>query len=205
MEPIAKTPPETEIPARSPDPVPPPLPARERRFQNAADRARDPRFRAVLFLAAILAVGAGILLWRYFTSYESTDDAQVDGHLNSISARVSGHVIRLNVQDNQYVEAGTVLVEIDPPDSQVQVDRAQADFDDAKATADAALVNVPITSVSTSSQLSSADADVLNAEAGIKAANQQYEAAKANLLEEEANNVKAQKDLERYKQLVDKQ
>src|ERR1700757_1587636 len=205
MEPIAKTPPETEIPARSPDPVPPPLPARERRFQNAADRARDPRFRAVLFLAAILAVGAGILLYRYFTSYESTDDAQIDGHVNSISARISGHVSKLNVQDNQYVEAGTVLVEIDPTDYQVAVDRAQADYNDAKATADAASVNVPVTSVSTESQLSSADADVVNAQAGIKAARQQLEAAKANLQQADANNVKAQNDLGRYKQLVDKQ
>ena len=205
MEPIAKTPPETEIPARSVDPVPPLLPARERRFQSAADRARDPRLRAVLFLAAILVLGSGILLWRYFTSYESTDDAQVDGHLNSISARVSGHVVRLNVQDNQYVQAGTVLVEIDPTDYQVVVDRAQADYDDAKATADAALVNVPITSINTSSQLSAADADVMNAEAGIKAANQQYEAAKANLAQAQANDIKAQNDLGRYKQLVEKQ
>jgi membrane fusion protein, multidrug efflux system len=158
-----------------------------------------------LILAVILLLIAGVFLWRYFTSYESTDDAQIDGHVNSISARISGHVSKLNVQDNQYVEAGTVLVEIDPTDYQVAVDRAQADYNDAKATADAASVNVPVTSVSTESQLSSADADVVNAQAGIKAARQQLEAAKANLQQADANNVKAQNDLGRYKQLVDKQ
>ena len=77
-------------------------------------RRNDPRFRIfVVFVLAVLVI-AGIFLWRYFTSYESTDDAQIDAHVNSISPRISGHVIKLNVQDNQYVDAGTVLVEIDP-------------------------------------------------------------------------------------------
>jgi membrane fusion protein (multidrug efflux system) len=125
--------------------------------------------------------------------------------LNSISARISGHVIKLNVQDNQYVEAGTVLVEIDPADYQVAYDRAKADFEDAQAAAIAAGVNVPITSVNTTSQVSVTGADVENARAGIQAAKQQFEAAKAQLQEAEANNVKAQNDLVRYKQLVDKE
>ena len=129
----------------------------------------------------------------------------MDGHVNSISARISGHVIKLNVEDNQYVQAGTVLVEIDPTDYQVAYDRAKADFDDAQAAAVAAGVNVPISSVNTSSQVSATEADVDNARAGIQAAQQQFEAAKAQLQEAEANNVKAQNDLVRYKQLVDKQ
>ena len=159
----------------------------------------------LLILGLVVLAIVGIFLWRYFASYESTDDAQIDGHVNSISPRVSGHVITLNVKDNQYVEAGTVLVEIDPTDYQVAVARALADYNDAKATADAATVNVPVTSINTSSQLSSADADVLSAQAGINAARQQFEAAKANLQQAEANNVKAQNDLVRYKQLVEKQ
>jgi membrane fusion protein (multidrug efflux system) len=168
-------------------------------------RRNDPRFRILVVITLIVLVIAGIFLWRYFSSYESTDDAQIDGHVNSISPRISGHVVKLNVQDNQYVGVGTVLVEIDPTDYQVAVARAQADYADAKATADAAFVNVPVTSISTSSQLSSADADVLNAQAGIKAAQQQFDAAKANQQQAEANNVKAQNDLARYKQLVEKQ
>jgi membrane fusion protein (multidrug efflux system) len=158
-----------------------------------------------LILGAIVVVVAGFFLWRYFTSYESTDDAQIDGHLNSISARVSGHVVKLLVDDNQYVAPGAALVQIDPKDYQVALDRAQAYYADSLAAAQAAQVNVPLTNVNTTSQESSAHADVENARAGIAAARQQYDAANAQLAQAEANNVKAQNDLVRYKQLVDKQ
>ncbi len=201
METPTKTMPEKE-PSAAPAA---PSPASENNLHARLARRHDPRFRMFLILSAIVLLIAAVFLWRYFTSYESTDDAQVDGHVNSISARISGHVTRLNVQDNQYVEAGTVLVEIDPSDYRIAVERAQADYNDARATAEAASVNVPVTSVNTESQVSSADADVSNAVAGIKAARQQLEAAKANLQQADANNVKAQNDLGRYKQLVDKQ
>jgi membrane fusion protein, multidrug efflux system len=125
--------------------------------------------------------------------------------VNSVSARVSGHVLKLNVDDNQYVEKGTVLVEIDPADYEVAVAQARAEYADAQAQASAAGINVPITDVSTSSQVSGAKAGVSSAKAGIAAARQQFEAAKSQVAEAEANNIKAQNDLVRYKQLIDKQ
>jgi membrane fusion protein (multidrug efflux system) len=182
-----------------------PLPSTERDFHTRPSRTASPGFRIGVVVAAVVLLVVGLFVYRYVTSYESTDDAQVDGHINSISTRISGHVVKLNVLDNQYVEAGTVLVEIDPADYQVAYARAKADFDDAQAAAAAAGVNVPITSVSTDSQVSSAEADVASARAGIAAAKQQSEAAKAQRDQAEANNVKAQNDLVRYKQLVDKQ
>src|SRR5579864_5812429 len=182
-----------------------PLPATEEDFHTRPSRTQSSGFRIAVIIAIIVFLIVGFFAYRYFTSYESTDDAQVDGHVNSVSARVSGHVIKLNVQDNQYVQAGTVLVEIDPADYQVAYERAKADFEDAQAAAVAAGVSVPITDVNTSSQVSATDADVNSARAGIQAAKQQFEAAKAQLQEAEANNVKAQNDLGRYKQLVDKQ
>jgi membrane fusion protein, multidrug efflux system len=182
-----------------------PLPASERDLRWRRLRARDPRLRMFLIIGFVVLLVAAFFLWRYFTSYESTDDAQIDGHLNSVSARVSGHVAKLLVQDNQYVQAGTPLVEIDPRDYQVALDHAKADYADAVALSQAAQVNVPITSVNTSSQVSSAEADVENAQAGIAAASQESEAAKAQLAQAEANNVKAQDDLVRYRQLVDKE
>ncbi len=109
------------------------------------------------------------------------------------------------VDDNQLVEAGTALVQIDPSDYQVALDRAKAAYQDAVATAQAAQVNVPITSVGTSSQIASAESDVQNANAGIAWAQQQLDAARAQVEEAEANNVRVQTDLARYKQLVDKQ
>ncbi|MBZ5704287.1 MAG: HlyD family secretion protein [Acidobacteriia bacterium] len=184
---------------------PVPLPATEKDLRWRRFSRRDPHFRLLLIIAGLVLLVSGFFLWRYFASYESTDDAQIDGHLNSISPRVSGHVLRLLVEDNQYVEAGSPLVQIDAKDYQVAVDRAKANYDDAQAAAQAALVNVPITSVGTSSQLTSAQADVENARAGIAAARQQYASGRAQLAQAEANNVKAQSDLVRYKQLVDKQ
>jgi len=163
------------------------------------------RARWVIGLLILVLIVAGLFAWRYFTSYESTDDAQVDGHINSVSARVSGHVTKLNFEDNQLVQQGTVLVEIDPADYQIAVNQAQAQYDDAVAQAAAAGINIPVTNINTSSQVASAQAGVANAKAAIAAAKQQFEAAKAQVAQAEANNVKAQDDLVRYKQLIDKQ
>ena len=181
------------------------LPATEQDYRSRSSRTQSPGFRIAVVIALVVLLVVGFFAYRYFTSYESTDDAQVDGHINSISGRVSGHVINLNVQDNQYVRAGTVLVEIDPADYQLAYERAKADFADAQAAALAAGVNVPITSINTSSQVSASEADVNSARAGIQAAQQQFQAAKAQLQQAEANNVKAQNDLGRYRQLVEKQ
>jgi membrane fusion protein (multidrug efflux system) len=201
------TPDQPESRSNPPDPSgsrPKPLPSTERDFRTRPSRTASPGFRIALIIAAVVLLVAAFFVYRYVSSYESTDDAEVDGHINSVSARISGHVIKLNIRDNQYVEAGQVLVEIDPSDYQVAYDRARADFENAQASAAAAGVTVPITSVSTSTQVSSSEADVTNARAGITAAKQQLAAAQAQQAQAEANNVKAQHDLERYRQLVEK-
>jgi membrane fusion protein, multidrug efflux system len=185
--------------------APKPAPVPESDFRSRLSRPENRGFRIAVIIAVIVLIVIGFFVYRYVTSYESTDDAQVDGHVNSISARITGHVIKLNVDDNQYVQAGTVLVEIDPADYQVAYDRAKADFQDSKAAAEAAGVNIPVISVNTTSQVAASQADVESARAGIQAAKQQFEAAKAQLQQAEANNVKAQNDVIRYKQLVDKQ
>jgi len=193
--------PRVQQPEASDQPGPP-----KRGFQERRRSAlKNPRVRLGLLIAAVVIVVGGIFAWRYFSSYQSTDDAQIDGHINPISSRVSGHVVKLNVNDNQYVQAGTVLVEIDPTDYELAVARAKAALADAVAAASAARVNVPVTSVSATGQVSSAQADVINNRAGVNASSQQYQAAKARLLEAQANNNKAQSDVARYKQLVDKQ
>jgi len=158
-----------------------------------------------LIIAGLVLLVGGFFAWRYFSSYESTDDAQVDGHLMPISARISGYVAKVNVNDNQYVQAGTVLVEIDPRDYQVAVDQARAQAADTAAMARSMGIDVPVTSVNTSSQVSTSEADVANTQAGISVAQHQLDAAQAQLAQAEANDVKAQNDLARYKQLVDKQ
>jgi len=167
---------------------------------------QNRKSRKVLMISAIVAVVvvAGFFLWRYLSSYESTDDAQADVHLYPVSARISGYVIKVNVDDNQWVEKGTVLVEIDPKDYEVAVAQAQANLANAEATAQSLNITVPITSISTSSQLKSTASDIENTKAGVIAAERQLTAAHAQLEQAEANDVKAQDDLRRYKLLVDK-
>jgi membrane fusion protein (multidrug efflux system) len=167
-------------------------------------RAPKRRRNIVILLVAVVLVIGGIFLWRYLSSYESTDDAQADVHLYPVSARVSGYVVKVNVEDNQWVEKGTVLVEIDPTDYQVALAQAQANLENAQATAESLNITVPITSVNTASQLSFTASDITNADAGISAAQRQLSAAHSQLEEAQANDVKAQDDLHRYKLLVDK-
>ena len=186
-----------------------PASANEETAVSRRDTAKPSRFkfrsRIVLIPLALLVIAGAVLLWFYFGSYESTDDAQVDVHLYPVSPRISGYVTKVNVNDNQYVEQGTVLVEIDPKDYEIAVAKAQADLANAEATAKSLNINVPITSINTSNQLQSAASDVENATAGITAAEKQLAAAHAQVEQAEANDVKAQDDLERYKRLVAKQ
>src|ERR1700678_1983279 len=180
----------------------PPVPT-QREFRSRPSRTAQPGFRIALIIGVVVLLVAAFFVYRYVTSYEDTDDAQVDGNVISISPRITGHVIKLDIVDNQYVQPGTVLVEIDPADYQTAYQQAKADYENAQAAA--AAVNVPITTVNTTSQVSSTSADVESARAGIAAARQSYEAAQTQVAQAEANNIKAQKDLVRYKQLVDKQ
>jgi membrane fusion protein (multidrug efflux system) len=167
---------------------------------------RSPKRRRNIVILAVIAVVlvAGVFLWRYLSSYESTDDAQAAVHLYPVSARVSGYVVRVNVDDNQWVEKGTVLVEVDPKDYEVAVAQAQANLANAEATAQSLNITVPITSVNSSSQLKVTASGIEDANAGVIAAERQVTAAHAQLVEAEANDVRVQDDLQRYKLLVDK-
>ena len=123
-------------------------PLADRKYTPAARRKR--RRNLVILVAAVVVLVSGALLWRYLSSYESTDDAQADVHLYPVSARISGYVVGVNVNDNQWVEKGAVLVEIDPTDYQVALAQAQANLASAEATARSLNITVPITSVNTS-------------------------------------------------------
>jgi membrane fusion protein (multidrug efflux system) len=175
--------------------------------QKAADQPRPekarsyfqehPRAKWVLLVILLLAAVGGYFLWRHYATRESTDDAQIDGNIVPVAARVSGWVTEINVKDNQFVKAGTVLVRLDPKDYQVALDRAQAELEDAEANFRAADVGVPVASTTTTSQLR-------NAEAALAAARQEVEMANARLIEAQANHSTTAADLARYSQLVEK-
>jgi membrane fusion protein (multidrug efflux system) len=164
----------------------------------------NPRTRRFLMGFLLFLLVGGIVVWRYYTVRETTDDAQIDGDIYAISARITGHAIKVNAENNDFVEAGTVLVELDPRDYEVALDRALGDLANAQAAAAAASVGVPIISVTTSSQETAAAADVRNAQAAVAGAEKQQQASEARVAEAEANEVKAQTDLQRYAQLVAK-
>jgi membrane fusion protein (multidrug efflux system) len=181
-----------------------PTPLTDANYSPTTRRITRRRRNIAISVVVLVVLIGGFFLWRYLSSYESTDDAQADVHLYPVSARVAGYVVHVNVDDNQWVEEGTVLVEIDPKDYEVAVAQAQANLSNAEATAQSLNITVPITSVNSSSQLTSTESDIENTKAGVIAAEKQLNAAHAQLEQAEANDVKAQDDLRRYKLLVDK-
>src|SRR6266571_7706719 len=199
-------------PGTAPGKIPePPNPEQPETSVGAGERASlsrlrrsKTRMRVLISLVALVVVASSLLLYRYLLAWESTDDAQIDGYIYPVSSRVSGYVTRVVVDDNQYVEAGTVLIQLDPKDYEVAVANAKAVLANDEASAAALSTNVPLTSVNTSSQLSSAQADVENGNAAVVAAERSFDAAQASLRQAEANDLKAQDDVSRYKPLADK-
>ncbi len=165
---------------------------------------KSSRRKFIVIAVLILLVIGGALFYWHSTYSEDTDDAQVDGDLYQVSSRVSGQVINVYVQDNQKVEAGQPIAEIDPKDYQVAFDQAQANLASAEADFQQAHVNVPITSVSSTTQISTSGSDVTAAGASVAQAQKQVEAAEARVVQAKANALKAQLDVERYTPLVQK-
>jgi membrane fusion protein (multidrug efflux system) len=157
----------------------------------------------ILTLLAILIVIAYLV--RNAFLYEDTDDAQVDGHVMPLSSRINGQVMKVNFVEGQLVHEGDLLAIIDPADFKIAVIQAEAALADAKASATSSHWNVPITSVTSQSNLDSSQTGVANAEAGLRAAEHNHESAKASLTQAEANAAKSDADLERAKQLVAKE
>jgi len=171
---------------------------------------RQPRVHAGLSVL-VLAI-AGVAVWLAVTAgRETTDDAQVDAHVTQIASRVGGTVTKVAIEDNQPVEAGAILVELDPRDYQVAVEKARAELADAEASAVAAQSNVPITSTTAAGNEATARGGLTHAQSGIAAAEKEIEAARARLVtaqarlrEAEANAAKAARDVERLRGLLAK-
>ncbi len=157
----------------------------------------------IIGVVAVLVVGALLFWWRS-TFYEDTDDAQINGHLIQISSRIAGQVIKVYVDENQEVKAGDPICDLDPKDFQVAVMQDEANLQAAEAAFESAKVNVPITGISTGSNLRSTSSDVEGSEAQVAASRQQLAGAIAQIAQADANYTKAKLDLERYKPLVEK-
>ena len=171
---------------------------------------QQPRVRLIIGGVLLLVLGAGAWAWTT-AGHESTDDAQVDAHVTQIAARVSGTVTTVAVDDNQLVEAGALLVQLDPRDYQVAIDKARAELADAEASALAAQSSVPITSTTTASNVTTARGGITSAQSAVAATEKEIEAANARLVtaqarqrEAEANAAKSARDVERLRGLLAK-
>ena len=173
--------------------------------------ARTIVFRIVFVIILGAAAAAGYLYWKDSQRFETTDDAQVDGQIYTISSRVTGHVLQVAVEDEQAVKVGDVLVKLDPKDFQIALEKAKADLADAVASLNSTRTDVPILSATTSSTLLSArsakadaEAAMAGAERQLSAARARLETAEANLRVAVANDTRAAQDVARYQALVDK-
>jgi len=162
--------------------------------------------RWILLLAATIAVAGASLWWVHSQDYESTDDAQIEGHLDLVSSRISGTVVYINprVENNQLVEAGTLLMELDPRDYAAELEHAKANLATRTAEAHSAQVSVPIVDASAFGQLHSAEAAKAQALASVASEQANLSAAQHKLQQDEAIYARAERDRVRYQALVEK-
>jgi len=135
-----------------------------------------------LLVAAIILIGVIIAVWYYLRSqsYESTDNAFVEGDIIQVSPRVAGQVLRVHVTDNQHVNKGDLLVEIDPADYQARLAEAEGKLHDTLAKGSGAQSNLAVASGVT-------DAVLIQANSALEAARDQIAVLKAKLEQDDAN------------------
>jgi membrane fusion protein (multidrug efflux system) len=162
--------------------------------------------RWILLLSAVIAVSGASLWWVHSQNYESTDDAQIEGHLDLVSSRISGTVLSINpkVENNRFVEAGTLLMELDPRDYAAELEHANASLVTKVAEAHSAQVTVPIVDASAFGQLHSAEAAKAQALASVESEQANLVAAQHRLQQDEAIYARAERDRVRYQALVEK-
>jgi membrane fusion protein, multidrug efflux system len=162
--------------------------------------------RWILLFVFVIAAAGAVLWWLRSQNYESTDDAEIDGHLDLVSARISGTVTYINprVEDNQLVEAGTLLLELDPRDYAAELEHAKANLDTAGAEARSAQVTVPIVDASAFGQLHSAEAAKEQALSSVQSGQADLVAAQHKLQQDEAIYARSERDRVRYQALVEK-
>ena len=164
-----------------------------------------PLAAMAILAGAVIVVVAGVLFWNYLQSYESTDDAQIDGHIDQIGSRVSGTVAAVYTEDNRSVTAGQVLVDLDPSDYRAALAQAEANLAQAQAALEAQAPNVPITQTTQSTGVETAQLEVANTANALEAARRSHESAVADLQQSEANAQNAAAEEARYRRLVEKQ
>lgn len=175
---------------------------------GSAEQEEDqkPAFRktvglAILGIVVVALLIGGALYYVHAMKYESTDDAAIDGNIVPVSAKVSGRVLEVPVDDNQEIATGTVVAKLDPRDSEARLGQARAAYDVAVAKLEVARTAVELTRANTDAQLSDALAGVEAAKATVQARESDLAATRADVSAAEAENTRRQADLKRYEQV----
>jgi membrane fusion protein, multidrug efflux system len=173
--------------------------------QDASPRPKGSKRVLVLALVTVGLLGA-VAYWPHARHYESTDDAQIDGHFAQLSTRITGTVTYVNplVENDRYVPAGTLLLELDPRDYEAALEHAKANLETKRAEMHAAQLQIPITDATAYSQLHLADAAQQEAVASVAAAEADRTAAQHRVQQDEAVANRAERDRVRYAALVEK-
>ena len=181
---------------------------------NPGSEHRDPEktspirrvSRWILLAVFVAALAGGSMWWLHSQNYETTDDAQIEGHLDLVSTRISGTVTYINplVEDTHFVEAGTLLLELDPRDYAAELEHAKANLDTSSAEARSAQVTVPIIDATAFGQLHSAEAAKEQALASVQSEQATLVAAQHKLQQDQAIYARAERDRIRYLALVEK-
>jgi membrane fusion protein (multidrug efflux system) len=170
------------------------------------DSPNKTRFgRRIITGSTIGILIAGVLVWFLSPGSVSTNDAQIDGHIHPLNARVSGTItwVNPNVDDTRFVKQGTVLARLDQNDYAPTVDRLQGDVQSTEAQLSAARLNVEISQATAQSRLSAAKAAVEEAEAEKATAEAQSVSAAQLVAQTSAVYHRAEEDRRRYLALVD--
>ena len=180
----------------------------EHTTEDRQSNSQSPRRRGrwVFLVAAVLVIAGGSYWWVDSQHYESTDDAEVEGHVDLVSSRISGTVAYINprVQNNQPVEAGTLLLELDPRDYEAELQHAKANLTTRLAEAHSAQVTVPIVDATAYGRLHSAEAAREQAVASVESEQANLAAMQHKLQQDEALYARAERDRVRYQALVEK-
>jgi membrane fusion protein (multidrug efflux system) len=142
---------------------------------------RKPLIFAIAAMGAIVAGTFGHRYWQHASTHEETDNATVAGHIHQVSSRVNGTVSEVEVDDNQLVQKGELLVKLDPRDFEAKVLQAQAALEAAKRQANAAQANIPLASETAQAKTTQAQGDVTAAVAAISSAQAAVEEARTAL------------------------
>jgi membrane fusion protein (multidrug efflux system) len=165
---------DTTAPQKTASAVPPGAPGAG--APAAPAKGPNKRMLVVVGLIAVAALGAGGRMWYRSHNFVDTENAYIAGHVHPVSARIPGIVTKVFFDDNQLVQAGAVLAELDPADQGVRVEQIQA-------------------------QIASAQQQIIQGDAAIEQAKAQASAARAQVVQSQANLVRANQDAERFGQL----